>query len=247
MITLALAEFLFALILLITAYFISHTINGSLQATFLNVLGDPTAKNEGYQSLNPLDHVDLAGFLALFILGIGWLQTVPIDPHSFTGSLRYLRLLIAFALEAMISVSIATLALFASVYFYGYALTIHLILKLFTYYSKFFLLFLSSTASLNIASAFSPEYSTAGVVGAFLLISLVYLNISIATISFIYNGFRYLFVLGFEKGYAYMEYADYTAIFGPILVIYVFGNQLAYFLLRLTEWTACQFACLVGL
>ncbi len=99
MINLAFAEFLFALILLISAYFISHTINGFLQATVINALGDPTAKNEGYQSLNPLDHIDTFGFIALVFLGIGWLQTVPIDPYAFTGSLRYRDFFLPFSLK----------------------------------------------------------------------------------------------------------------------------------------------------
>jgi hypothetical protein len=247
MINLAFAEFLFALILLVVAYFISHTISGYVQATVTNALGDSTATDEGYQSLNPLDHIDTFGFLALIILGIGWLQTVPIDPYAFNGRLRYMRLLIAFSVEAFVSLIIATISLCISVIGFGYPLTIKLVLKLFTYYSKFFLLFLSSTSTLNIGSVFSENHSTIAVALAFLLVSMVYLNILIATISFIFNGFRYLLVLGFEKGYSYMEYADYVAILGPFLVVYVFGDQLVYYLLRLTEWGACNIACLSGI
>ena len=65
MINLAFAEFLFALILLVIAYFISQTINGFLQATIINALGDSTAKDEGYQSLNPLDPLIPLVFLHL--------------------------------------------------------------------------------------------------------------------------------------------------------------------------------------
>ncbi len=246
MINLAFAEFLFALILLISAYFISHTINGFLQATIINALGDSTAKDEGYQALNPLDHIDTFGFIALVFLGIGWLQTVPIDPYAFIGSLRYLRLLFAFATEAIVSVVIATISLFLSVYLFGYPMTIMLVHKLFSYYSKFFLLFFSSTATLNISQVFSTNHSTAAIVLAFLLVSLVYLNIFIATISSIFNGFRYLLVLGFEKGYTYMEYADYLAILGPFLVVYVFGDHLVNYLLLLTQWGAYHIASLVN-
>jgi hypothetical protein len=247
MINLAVAEFLFALILLVIAYFISHTINGYLQATILNALGDSTAKDAGYQSLNPLDHIDTFGFLALIIFGIGWLQTIPIDPYSFTGAFRYLRLLLAFFVEALVSVCIATLSLSIAVYYYGYPFTIKLIFKLINYYSRFFLSFLSSTSTLNLASVFSEQHTTTGIVFAFLLISIVYLNILIATISSIFNGFRYLLVVGFERGYTYMEYADYLVILGPILVIYVFGDQLSNYLLGLTQWGACHIACLFGI
>ncbi len=246
MINLAFAEFLFALILLVTAYFISHTINGSLQAYIIDKLGDPTAKDSGYMSSNPLDHVDTFGFLALILLGIGWLQTVPIDPYAFRGTLRYLRLLVAFMTEAMISIVLATISLTFSVYFYGYPLTMLLLSKLFHYYSRFFLFFFSSSAPLNIASIFTGEHSTAVIAIAFLLISLVYLNVLIATISCIFNGFRYFLVVGFEQGYTYMDYADYLAILGPFLVVYVFGDRLVGYLLVLTQWGACNIACLFG-
>ena len=87
MINLAVAEFLFALILLIVAYLISHTINGYIQSYVCSKLGDDSAKDAGLMTFNPLMHIDLFGFLALIFLGIGWLQTVPIDPAAFQGKI----------------------------------------------------------------------------------------------------------------------------------------------------------------
>lgn len=246
MITLALAEFLFALILLVVAYFFSHTINGTLQSYFIDKLGDSTAKDAGYLSLNPLNHLDTFGFLALIFLGIGWLQTVPIDPYAFTGQLRYLRLFFAFMAESLISIVIASVTLFFSVFMYGYAITTKLIYKLFMYYSKFFLFLFSSSAQLNIASVFPDHHSNVSIVLAFFLVSLVYLNILIATISSIFNGFRYFLVVGFERGFSYMEYADYLAILGPFLVVYVFGDRLVFSLLQVSQWGAGLIAMLFG-
>ena len=154
MINLAIAEFLFALILLIVAYFISHTINGYIQAYVASKMGDYTAKDAGLMTFNPLMHIDLFGFLALIFLGIGWLQTVPIDPASFRGRYRLLKLLIAYATEAFVALALAVASLFLAVYFFGYNLTEKLVLKLFSYYSKSFMIFFSS-AHLNIADLFS--------------------------------------------------------------------------------------------
>lgn len=47
------------------------------------LLGDPTAKNAGRLSLNPIKHLDPIGALALFIVKIGWAKPVPIDPRYF--------------------------------------------------------------------------------------------------------------------------------------------------------------------
>ena len=245
MINLAFAEFLFTLILLIAAYFISHTINGYIQAYVCAQLGDDTAKESGYMSLSPLDHIDVVGFLLLIFLGIGWLQTVPIDPYAFIGRCRYVRLLAAYATEACVSTVVAILSLFLCVLFYGYSLTVLLVVKLFTFYIKPFMILFSSS-HLNIAALFTEHQSPLAIALAFLLVSLVYLNIWIATISLIWNSFRYMLVVGFERGYAYVEYADYLSFFGPFLVLIFFGDRLRYFLLQLTDWGAWHIAHLFG-
>lgn len=246
MINLALAEFLFALILLIVAYFISHTINGCIQAYTCSRLGDDTAVEAGYLSLNPFIHIDLFGFIALVLFGIGWMQTVPIDPNSFFGSWRYVRLLAAYATEACVSIMIAILALFLSVFFYGYCLTATLVIKLFTFYGAAFKVFTSTSTHLNLASLFTKQESPFIMVIAFFLISLVYLNILIATISLIFNAFRYALVIGFEQGYAWIEHAEYISFFGRFLALYAFGDRLVYYLLQLTELGACYIAHLFG-
>ena len=48
-------------------------------------LGDPTAKNQGRLSLNPLKHLDPIGALLLFVVGFGWAKPVPVNPYYFEG------------------------------------------------------------------------------------------------------------------------------------------------------------------
>ena len=45
-------------------------------------LGDPTAKNYGRLSLNPLRHFDLLGALCMIFVGFGWAKPVPIAATS---------------------------------------------------------------------------------------------------------------------------------------------------------------------
>lgn len=47
------------------------------------MLGDPTAKNMGRLTLNPLAHLDLWGTLLILFAGFGWAKPVPIDPRYF--------------------------------------------------------------------------------------------------------------------------------------------------------------------
>ncbi|MFZ5799079.1 MAG: site-2 protease family protein [Desulfobulbaceae bacterium] len=46
-------------------------------------LGDPTAKNAGRLTMNPLKHLDPLGVLAFIIMKIGWAKPVPVNPVYF--------------------------------------------------------------------------------------------------------------------------------------------------------------------
>ncbi|MBE7046147.1 MAG: site-2 protease family protein [Ruminococcaceae bacterium] len=46
-------------------------------------MGDPTAKNYGRLSLNPMAHFDLIGSLCLLIFHFGWAKPVPINSNNF--------------------------------------------------------------------------------------------------------------------------------------------------------------------
>jgi Zn-dependent protease len=46
-------------------------------------LGDPTARDAGRLSLNPLKHLDPLGTIAFFFIKIGWAKPVPVNPSYF--------------------------------------------------------------------------------------------------------------------------------------------------------------------
>lgn len=46
-------------------------------------LGDPTAKNAGRLTLNPLAHFDLLGAVCMIFTGIGWAKPVGVNPGRF--------------------------------------------------------------------------------------------------------------------------------------------------------------------
>lgn len=45
--------------------------------------GDTTAKMYGRMTLNPVKHIDPAGFALCVVAGFGWAKPVPIDPQNF--------------------------------------------------------------------------------------------------------------------------------------------------------------------
>jgi Zn-dependent protease len=46
-------------------------------------LGDPTAKDAGRLTMNPLKHLDPLGVIAFIIMKIGWAKPVPVNPGYF--------------------------------------------------------------------------------------------------------------------------------------------------------------------
>ncbi|MCK9175824.1 MAG: site-2 protease family protein [Desulforhopalus sp.] len=50
--------------------------------------GDPTAKNAGRLSLNPLRHLDPLGTIALLLVNFGWAKPVPVNPRYFKDPLK---------------------------------------------------------------------------------------------------------------------------------------------------------------
>ena len=49
------------------------------------ILGDPTAKNAGRLTLNPIKHLDPIGTIALFLVKVGWAKPVPVDARYFAN------------------------------------------------------------------------------------------------------------------------------------------------------------------
>ncbi|HDZ89384.1 MAG: site-2 protease family protein [Deltaproteobacteria bacterium] len=51
-------------------------------------LGDPTAKQMGRLTLNPLPHIDPVGAICLFLFNFGWAKPVPVDIRYFRNTRR---------------------------------------------------------------------------------------------------------------------------------------------------------------
>ncbi len=58
---------------------IGLTIHEFSHAWVANRCGDPTSKDDGRVTLNPLKHIDPLGFIMLLIVGFGWAKPVVFD------------------------------------------------------------------------------------------------------------------------------------------------------------------------
>jgi Zn-dependent protease len=71
----------FALIAVVLLY--SLVLHELAHAWVADRVGDPTARNLGRITLNPLRHLDPLGTILLLIAGFGWAKPVPIRPQNF--------------------------------------------------------------------------------------------------------------------------------------------------------------------
>lgn len=74
---------LLELVISVAASLLCITIHETCHGLAALAMGDPTAKEQGRLSLNPLRHVDVMGLVMMAILRFGWARAVPVNPHNF--------------------------------------------------------------------------------------------------------------------------------------------------------------------
>ena len=69
----------------IPALLVGLTFHEYAHALVAYKLGDPTAKNLGRLTLNPIKHLDPLGTIFLLVFRFGWAKPVPVNPFHFKG------------------------------------------------------------------------------------------------------------------------------------------------------------------
>lgn len=63
----------------IAVFLLIIPIHESAHGLMAKWLGDDTAEKEGRITLNPMAHLDVAGFILMLLLGFGWAKPVPVN------------------------------------------------------------------------------------------------------------------------------------------------------------------------
>ncbi len=80
------SQWLYTTLLLAPPFLLSLTVHEFAHARTALAFGDPTAKQMGRVTLNPLAHLDPIGTLVLFLTrAFGWARPVPVNPANFTN------------------------------------------------------------------------------------------------------------------------------------------------------------------
>lgn len=113
-------EYVVQLLYGLIVFMLAISVHESAHGLAANMLGDPTAKNLGRITLNPVKHLDLYGVIAMLVFGFGWAKPVPVRPRymknarwgfvitSLAGP--FSNLLLAFVFAILRAVAILVLA-----------------------------------------------------------------------------------------------------------------------------------------
>jgi len=87
---------LIEILLSLPAVFLAITFHEFAHAYSAHRLGDPTPKNLGRLTLDPLAHVDWLGFIMFALFGFGWAKPVQVNPSNFKNK-RMGNIIVSFA------------------------------------------------------------------------------------------------------------------------------------------------------
>jgi hypothetical protein len=208
------------------AYIISATTAGYVQAWTAKKMGDDSPEIAGFETWNPLVHIDFFGAACLFLLGIGWGKALPINPMAIKGKLK---LGIVFLSRSFVYVFIAFVSLLVLLRLLGL-----------TVLNLAMTMVLSEYVSLSALAKVYPEHSSFILALALIGVMLIYIGVLFSVLDFIIGIFRfaqvtYLQHLAFSpEGNIIQFLIAFLAIFifaKPLKLIVVYGiSYVAYFL-----------------
>ncbi|WP_394273383.1 site-2 protease family protein [Butyricicoccus sp.] len=124
-------DILIELLISIPAVLLCLSVHEAAHGFAANALGDPTAKNAGRLTLDPIHHLDPIGTICLLLFHVGWAKPVPVDVRYFKKPRRDIALVsLAGSLSNFL---LALIALFLQRIFMSGSSTILLAIGLFCY------------------------------------------------------------------------------------------------------------------
>ena len=207
---------------------------GYCRAWVAEKMGDDTPTQFGFKTLNPAAHVSLLWialmtFIPSFDFGFG--KYIPINPLNIQGKNRGWKLTAAYLSDAFASITLATLALFVLVLFYGPRAFEH------------GLVLLHGALSGGVHNTFSSH----GIAFALLFTGFIIFNSMLAAFNIIVNLFYLCFFYYFDNNAQISEHIEWIMLVGPLLLIILFFGVVQFSILQLIAGMGSLFALLMGI
>lgn len=221
-------EALISFIILIAAYTITGTIAGCFQAWVTKKMGDPTAEEEGYLTLNPFMHIDIVGMIFLLYLGIGWTKHIPINPYNINSTFRTI---CAYTSQIFMYLFLAFISLVKLELIFGLQV-LNLVIPM----------VMAHTASLSVFSQVYAHYPSSALLLALFLVSVMYLAILLSVLDTIVTGIHILCRL-YAPHILENEFLLFVITFASLVLL---GGVLKVYVVQLIQFAGTFTASLLG-
>jgi hypothetical protein len=182
-------------------------------------MGDDTAAESGFLTLNPMQHIDIIGMVCLVLFKIGWGARIPIDPsriHARSKLGRWAKLYTAYWSDAVAHIALATIAMTGLILIFG-----PIVLQL-----SADMMLNGELSHMRFAQVY-PGVSSMIISIALILIACIYLNVFLAVFSFVFYGLELLMKFLTENSPEYAHYSGaFTFLIYFLLVLLLVTPQL---------------------
>ncbi len=216
MVTLKAVELIIGVLTFFLAYLLVITVASVFRARIADKMGDPTPCELGFDTWNPLFHVDVMGLIFLVLFYFGWPRYVPINPFNITEPRRGLKLAFAFLSDTIAYFSMALVGIIGLIITFGPRML---------YVAQSMLICFSNMTHLYLIET-CPTLSSLQITLSFLAISVIYLSIVLGVLYLVINGCSVLFFVLIERSPGLAQYHQYLVIAIPVLVIFFFSEYL---------------------
>lgn len=118
--------FLLVITIIFIPLLISITIHEWSHGFVAYKFGDPTPKNQGRLTLNPLAHLDPLGSLMLLFVGLGWAKPVMIDPGNINTKTKLMLVSLAGPLSNfLLALFVCFILYFLKILIYSFNISIY--------------------------------------------------------------------------------------------------------------------------
>jgi len=236
MINLKSAEAIISLISFFLAYIAAICPAGAFRAWVAEKMGDDTGEQLGFLTLNPIMHIDPFGVLFLVLFNFGWGRYIPINPFNIHRPYRILKLGWAYLSDVFLHLLMALIALITLLAMFGprvISVAIPMIRGRILLQSYFATIY--------------PESSSLAISMGLILIAFICVNVVLAVLNFILNGFS-LFILAMsERGTGALQYNNFLFFAIPMLLILFFADWLNILVIKTISVVGYLIASLLNL
>lgn len=237
MLTMRSTELIITLMTFFLAYMVAITIAGAFRAWVAGKMGDDTAEMLGLDTLNPMVHIDMIGVLFLFLFYFGWGRYVPINHLKIEEPWRRTKVALAYLSDTFAYFVSAVIGIVFLIIVGGPRLLI---------VAQQMIVSMQNMSHLYLVTS-SPMLSSLMITLSFIVIAFVYLNVVLAVLTLILNGFSLGIFFLMERSSRYDTYNHYLIILVPIILIVLFSEPLRIFAIYLISWIGFSISRAVGM